>query len=121
MNKSFSLLFYVKRSKINADGSAPIYLRITIDGQRFEISSKRQVNPAKWNTAAQKVSGTGEHVRSVNDYLKTLEYQIYDAHQTMLNKKMALTTANLKSLLIGKEEIAPKTMLIPIFEKHTLR
>lgn len=30
MNKSFSLLFYVKTSKISADGKAPVYLRITI-------------------------------------------------------------------------------------------
>ncbi|MFA6084256.1 Arm DNA-binding domain-containing protein [Mucilaginibacter sp.] len=60
MNKSFSLLFYVKSSKLSADGTAPIYLRITIDGQRIEISSKRRVIPSKWNTSAQKITGTGE-------------------------------------------------------------
>jgi hypothetical protein len=30
MNKSFPLLFYVKGSKMSADGTAPIYLRVTI-------------------------------------------------------------------------------------------
>ena len=33
MKKSFSLLFYVKSSKMSADGTAPIYLRVTIDGE----------------------------------------------------------------------------------------
>ena len=69
MNKSFSLLFYVKSSKLSADGTAPIYLRITIDGQRVEISSKRQVIPSKWSTSAQKISGAGDHARSLNEYL----------------------------------------------------
>jgi hypothetical protein len=73
MNKSFSLLFYVKSSKMSADGTAPIYLRVTIDGQRIELSSKRQAIPSKWNTSAQKLTGTGDYARSVNEYLKTLE------------------------------------------------
>jgi site-specific recombinase XerD len=118
MNKSFSLLFYVKSSKLSADGTAPIYLRITIDGKRIEISSKRQVIPSKWNTAAQKLTGTGDYTRSFNDYLKTLERQVYEAHQLMLEKKIQLTAANLKSILLGKEEATPDKMLIPIFEEH---
>ncbi|MET3978644.1 hypothetical protein ABIB62_001213 [Mucilaginibacter sp. UYP25] len=116
--QSFSLLFYVKSSKLSADGTAPIYLRITIDGKRIEISSKRQVIPSKWNTAAQKLVGTGDQIRSFNDYLKTLERQVYEVHQLMLEKKIQLTAANLKSILLGKEEATPDKMLIPIFEEH---
>lgn len=33
MNKTFNLLFYVKKVKINSVGECPIYLRITIDGK----------------------------------------------------------------------------------------
>nr|WP_294949041.1 site-specific integrase [uncultured Mucilaginibacter sp.] len=118
MNKSFSLLFYVKSSKMSADGTAPIYLRVTIDGQRIEISSKRQANPSKWNTSAQKLNGTGEYVRSVNEYLKTLEHQVYEVHRQMIEKKLPLTAANLKNMLLGKEGTSPGKMLIPIFEQH---
>jgi site-specific recombinase XerD len=118
MNKSFSLLFYVKSSKLGADGTAPIYLRITIDGQRIEISSKRQAIPSKWNTSAQKLNGSGADVRSLNDYLKTLERRVYDAHQYMLEKKLPLTASNLKNVLLGKEETTPDKMLVPIFEQH---
>jgi site-specific recombinase XerD len=118
MNKSFSLLFYVKSSKMSADGTAPIYLRLTVDGQRIEVSSKRHANPSKWNTSAQKLNGTGEYVRSVNEYLKTLEHQVYEVHRQMIEKKLPLTAANLKNLLLGKEETSPDKMLIPIFEQH---
>ncbi|CAD7799010.1 hypothetical protein CHRY9390_00420 [Chryseobacterium aquaeductus] len=33
MNKTFNLLFYEKKAKINSVGEFPIYLRITIDGK----------------------------------------------------------------------------------------
>jgi hypothetical protein len=66
MKNSISLLFYLKRSKITAERTVPVYLRITIGGQRIEISSKRYVNPDKWNTSAQKLSGSSEEVKSLN-------------------------------------------------------
>ena len=64
MNKFFNLLFYVKRTKTNSDGLAPVYLRITIDGARIEISSKRYVNPDKWNTNGQKLNGNNEDAKT---------------------------------------------------------
>jgi site-specific recombinase XerD len=36
----------------------------------------------------------------------------------MIEKKLPLTAANLKNLLLGKEETSPDKMLIPIFEQH---
>jgi len=87
MNKSFNLLFYVKRSKTNAEGLAPVYLRITVDGVRIEVSSKRYVNPDKWNTNEQKLTGNSEDVKTINAYLKTLEHQVYDVHRDMIERK----------------------------------
>ncbi len=69
MNKTFGLLFYVKRSKMISNGTVPVYLRVTVDGERIEISSKRYVNPDKWNANAQKLNGSSEEVRTMNCYL----------------------------------------------------
>jgi site-specific recombinase XerD len=118
MNKSFGLLFYVRRSKTATDGTAPVYLRITIDGERIEISSKRYVDPAKWNTGGQKVNGTGEDVRALNAYLKTLEHEVYETHRSMIERKLPLTAINLKNVLLNKEQVSDRKMLVPIFEEH---
>jgi site-specific recombinase XerD len=121
MNKSFSLLFYLKRSKITAEGTVPVYLRITIDSERIEISSKRHVNPAKWNASGQKLNGSSEEVKKLNNHLKTLEHQAYEAHRVITERKLPLTPLTLKNLLIGEEEISTVNMLIPIFEQHNRR
>ena len=121
MNKTFGLLFYVKRSKMIADGTVPVYLRITIDSERVEISSKRYVNPGKWNANGQKLNGTSEEVRALNTYLKTLEHQVYEIHRDMIEKKLPLTAANLKNILFRKDTVETNKMLVPIFEEHNLQ
>ncbi len=40
MNKTFNLLFFIKKNKIRTNGTAPIYLRITIDGKIADIAAK---------------------------------------------------------------------------------
>ena len=43
LNNTFGVIFYLRRYKINLDGTIPIYLRITVNGKRLEISVKRTV------------------------------------------------------------------------------
>jgi len=90
MNKTFRLRFYVKKAKTVANGTAPIYLRITIDGKITELAAKRYVLPEKWNPAAQKVTGSAEDVKALNAYLKTLEQQVYEAQHQMLKDKAVI-------------------------------
>tara|TARA_R110002051_G_scaffold136809_1_gene209371 strand:+ start:294 stop:1562 length:1269 start_codon:yes stop_codon:yes gene_type:complete len=116
MTKTFNLLFLIKKSKIKANGTAPIYLRITINGKPKEIASKRYVVPDLWDSKLQKVIGKSEEVKSLNRYLKTLEQQVYDTHHAILKDKIIATSAVLKSKLQGVDD--KQRMLIPIFEDH---
>ncbi|WP_317127044.1 phage integrase SAM-like domain-containing protein [Chryseobacterium carnipullorum] len=119
MNKTFNLLFYVKKSKINSVGESPIYLRITIDGKITEISTKRTVKPTKWNSAMQKVSGSSEECRSLNYYLKTFEQKVYDTYHELIRDKEAVTSEAIKNKLVGRGRIT--RTLIPVFQDHNDR
>lgn len=116
MNKTFNLLFLVKKNKIKANGTAPIYLRITIDGVPKEISSKRYVLPEKWDSKLQKVSGNSPEVKAINSYLKALEQEVYEAHHSVMKDKEHATSSILKSKILKIEE--KPNMLIPIFQDH---
>ena len=119
MNKTFNLLFYVKKAKINFLGESPIYLRITIDGKISEISTKRTILPSRWNAKAQKVNGSSEESKSFNFYLKTFEQKVYDTYHELMREKESVTCESLKNKLLGKGERT--RMLIPIFEDHNNR
>jgi hypothetical protein len=43
MNSSISVLFYARKSRVTAKGLIPVYLRITLGGERFETSTKLYV------------------------------------------------------------------------------
>ncbi|MPS73109.1 MAG: site-specific integrase [Chryseobacterium sp.] len=119
MNKTFNLLFYVKKSKVNSEGQAPIYLRITIDGKICEISIKRTIHISKWVAKAQKVSGSNEAAKSVNMYLKSFEQKVYDTYYSLIKDNEVVTCEILKNKLLGTNERT--RTLIHIFRDHNDR
>jgi len=116
MNKTFNLLFFIKKNKIRTNGTAPIYLRITIDGKAADIAAKRYIEPQKWDGKAHKALGNSQEARTLNVYLKTLEQQVYDSHYIMLKEDNNVTAVGLKSKLLGTD--IEQRMLIPIFQDH---
>jgi len=116
MNKTFNLLFFIKKNKIRTNGTAPIYLRITIDGKMADITAKRYINPKKWDNKAHRALGNSIEAKTLNAYLKTLEQQVYDSHYQMLKEEDFVTSEGLKSKLLGTD--ISTRMLIPIFQDH---
>lgn len=116
MNKTFNLLFFIKKNKIRTNGTAPIYLRITVDGKAAEIAAKRYIDPKKWDNKSQKAVGYSQEAKTLNSYLKTLEQQVYDFHYLMLKEEDFVTAESLKSKLLGTD--VTTRMLIPIFQDH---
>lgn len=119
MNSTFNLLYYLKKAKVNSLGEVPIYLRITIDGKITEISTKRTIQPSKWNSKSQKSSGSTEESKSLNFYLKSFEQKVYDSYHQLMKDKSKVTTETLKNKLLGKGEVT--RTLISIFEDHNER
>jgi len=63
LTKNFSLLFYLKRRSNYVSGNLPIYIRITINGRRVEITAQRECEPEKWKFEAGRNNGTREDLR----------------------------------------------------------
>ena len=49
MRSTFTILFYINRQKIKADGNTAILCRITIDGKSAAITTGEECNPSEWN------------------------------------------------------------------------
>jgi hypothetical protein len=58
MKTNLSVLFYLKKQKQDQTGLVPIYLRITVEGKRAEVTSSRSVDHEKWNAEAGRCRGT---------------------------------------------------------------
>ena len=52
MGNIFKLLFFLRKPKQYESGPQPIYLRVTIDGQRVEMTVQRECEPSLWDDKA---------------------------------------------------------------------
>ena len=86
VTKRFSLLFRLKKPKGYAKGIMPVYMRITVDSERTEISLDREFDPARWNKKAGRATGTKEDTRALNAYLDMLQVKIYEAHRELVTQ-----------------------------------
>jgi site-specific recombinase XerD len=116
MNSTVSILFYIKRAKINVDGVCPIYTRVTINSKRFEFSTNKFISPDKWSTEGAKVKGNSEDARAINNQLDIIKNQIMDAEKKLYKKEIEINSENLKNELFGIKQ--RERLLIPIFTEH---
>ena len=116
MKTNFSMLFYVKKQRNYTSGDAPIYLRITVDGKRSELTTNRDCNPEKWNNKSGRLIGTKEEIKNFNSFLDNLQARVYEAHRYLSENEKLITAETLKNRILGKEEKA--RMLIDIFRDH---
>jgi len=49
MKNKIAAHFYVKEAKKDSNEEAPIYLRISINGERAEISANKRISPETWD------------------------------------------------------------------------
>jgi hypothetical protein len=86
MDAPISILFYLKRAKVNAQGLVPIFQRITINRQRLDNSTSKFVDPEKWHSGMSKMKGTSEEARSINGHLDHLKSKILNVDLNSINK-----------------------------------
>ena len=113
---TFSILFYIKKSKLLKGGKAPIYMRITINGERSEISIKRSIQPSNWDTVRNKAKGKNPEVSGLNDYLNSIRGQIFQYQQELQEAGREITS---KALLNAFQGIGEKHWkLVELFQEH---
>lgn len=102
MKTNFSLLFYLKKQKNYISGNTHIYMRITVDGKRAEISTSRDCNPSRWSKRSSRLIGTKEDVKMLNSYLDQLQSSVYQAHQELVSLGIGITSEAIKCRYLGK-------------------
>ncbi len=116
MKTTITILFYLKRAKVNANGLVPIFQRITVNGKRNDKSTGKFIDPDKWHSEISKVKGNSEEARTINSHLDNLKIKVNQAEKILTAKDIEVTSETLNNELFGVKERA--RTLIPIFEEH---
>jgi site-specific recombinase XerD len=116
MKEKITLHIYAKTTKANAAGKLPIYFRLTVDGQRFEFSSKKFIEKSKWSSELSKMKGSSEQARTINSYLDLMKSKVFDIQMGLIHKNEELSMENFKSRILGTHQ--RERMIIPIYQNH---
>ena len=92
---TFNVLFWARKARAK-DGHAPLFCRVTICGQRYEMPMNLTIPIDKWSAAAQRVIGRAETDKQANQAIMDTADLIARAISRIKQVNQPLTIDNLK-------------------------
>ena len=80
--RTFSIMFFIRRTKLRKNLEAPVLMRITVNGERTDVSIQRTILPEQWNRDRGCAKPTTQYGKELNQCLNETRLQI--------NKEMSL-------------------------------
>ena len=96
MKPKMTILFIGKKSRTTRHQLLPIYLRVTIEGKRFEVATHRHVKPSDWSPSAGKAKGRSEIAIETNMALDEIKKRVYECKERILIENRDFTVNTLR-------------------------
>ena len=103
--EKFKVLLYLKKSRPDKSGKAPIMGRITVNRSMVQFSCKISCTPDLWNPRESRLNGKSNEAVEVNAKLDKLLLSIHAAFDTLVERKMDFDAEAVKNLFQGSLEI----------------
>jgi len=87
-----------KRTK---DGKAPLYIRITVNGERAEISANRDALLSHWDSKLQKIKGNNPEAIGINTHLASVKSSLLQHHSRLVTLGKIVTAQMLRKEYLG--------------------
>ncbi len=98
---TFNPLFFIKRKQLLKNGEAPIYLRITVNGERRQMSVNRSVDPKLWNQDKGLMKGNSNSANDLNDDLEHWRQKIYKCKRILEDENLHVTAQAIIEIFQG--------------------
>ena len=100
---TFSISFFVKKHRIS-NGKVPVYVRLTINGKRLDISAKRKILLDNWDEIRGTVRGSKNEAKALNNYLEQVRHSLYECAQELEKEGKLLTAEAIKYRYLGNDD-----------------
>ena len=84
---------------------APICIRVTVNGKRSEISIKQFIEPARWNSNRQRLTGTSYIVKTKNKSIELAINRINDIHNDLIQNNKLVSAKAITNKYLGRDQL----------------
>ena len=81
MANTIKVLLWLRRSKINSEGFAPLMLRLSYLTYRADKATGYYVNPKQWNCTKQRLKGSKDPVKQINEWIDNTMVKVADLYR----------------------------------------
>lgn len=113
---TFGIIFFIKKDKINKEGKAPIYLRITVNGKRSDMALKQNISEINWNAKRGVAKGNKDELIKLNNYLEKFRSGVVASYQELVLQKTLITAELVKNKFIGGDKV--EFTILKLIELH---
>ena len=96
MKSTFSILFYIDRSKPSGEGLCLVRCRISCNGRTASFSTRQQTSPHDWLAKKGRVGPTSAVAQGVNQALSDIERRLNALYEHTLREERYITAEYLK-------------------------
>ncbi len=98
---TFSVHFYLKKHRATIEGEMPVYLRITVNAKRADMSMHVAVSPSNWNSNTGRAIGKTKKIRNLNSLLDSAQSTIYEKYKYLRETGKKVTALSVKNSYLG--------------------
>lgn len=115
--QTFSILFWLRKGRVS-EQLAPLFCRVTIQGQRYEIPLNCKIRPQSWNKDIQKSVGKTDSDREANRAIEDTRLQIEETITHIRQKGYELNAANFRMMFQAQEN--EYNTILRLFDYHEI-
>lgn len=106
---TFGIQFIIRQDKLKND-KAPIYARITINGEIIHFALKQWINPLIWDRRRGNSKGKGDSAKNINNGLDQVRLTLGNCYQQLLVQGKLITPDAIKDAFFGTDSAEPNTL-----------
>lgn len=100
-SSTFSILFWIYATRA-VNNKTNLYLRLTLNGQRVNISLKRKVDVDTWNSKTQRANGSSKVSKNLNIHLNSIQTRIYKIYEQLKSEDKPFSVQEIKDTFLGE-------------------
>ncbi|MCC7159527.1 MAG: hypothetical protein IT281_08315 [Ignavibacteria bacterium] len=103
MDSKITIHFIGKKSRLTSHHQLPIYLRVNIDGKRFEVATHQHTDPSLWLPGVGKVAGSSDTAIHTNIELDEIKRKVYEYRDRIYKEQREFNVNTLREKWFGQD------------------